>query len=120
MAGEVGVAGLASLILNRGGFKIKPYASRASKLGIVVLLYPSSAFGGWGVVKQQSPFCFQQKRLFVCRGGRIRTYDLLVPNQARYRATLHPEHLTGIAGAFQLLRDCKDRIFGICGKYILK
>ena len=26
-----------------------------------------------------------------CRGGRIRTYDLLVPNQARYRATLHPE-----------------------------
>ena len=28
-----------------------------------------------------------------CRGGRIRTYDLLVPNQARYRATLHPEKL---------------------------
>ncbi len=28
----------------------------------------------------------------LCRGGRIRTYDLLVPNQARYRATLHPEN----------------------------
>jgi hypothetical protein len=26
-----------------------------------------------------------------CRGGRIRTYDLLLPKQARYRATLHPE-----------------------------
>ena len=27
----------------------------------------------------------------LCRDGRIRTCDLLVPNQARYRATLHPE-----------------------------
>ena len=26
-----------------------------------------------------------------CRDGRIRTYDLLLPKQARYRATLHPE-----------------------------
>ena len=25
------------------------------------------------------------------RDGRIRTYDLLLPKQARYRATLHPE-----------------------------
>ena len=25
------------------------------------------------------------------RGGRIRTYGLLLPKQARYRATLHPE-----------------------------
>ena len=25
------------------------------------------------------------------RGGRIRTYDLVVPNDARYRAALHPE-----------------------------
>jgi hypothetical protein len=25
------------------------------------------------------------------RGGRIRTYDLHIPNVARYRATLHPE-----------------------------
>ena len=29
----------------------------------------------------------------VCRGGQIRTDDLLVPNEARYRATLHPELL---------------------------
>lgn len=28
---------------------------------------------------------------FNRRGGRIRTYDLLLPKQARYRATLHPE-----------------------------
>ncbi len=27
------------------------------------------------------------------RGGRIRTYDLLVPNQARYLATLHPDYI---------------------------
>src|SRR5690606_40640742 len=26
-----------------------------------------------------------------CRGGRIRTYDLHIPNVARYRATLHPD-----------------------------
>src|SRR5690606_32416609 len=29
-----------------------------------------------------------------CRGGRIRTYDLHIPNVARYRATLHPEGIT--------------------------
>ena len=27
----------------------------------------------------------------VSRGGRIRTYGLVVPNDARYRAALHPE-----------------------------
>ena len=26
-----------------------------------------------------------------CRGDRIRTYGLVVPNDARYRAALHPE-----------------------------
>ena len=31
-----------------------------------------------------------------CRGGRIRTYDLLLPKQTRYRATLHPEIFTNI------------------------
>jgi hypothetical protein len=30
---------------------------------------------------------------FFSRGGQIRTDDLLVPNEARYRATLHPELL---------------------------
>ena len=30
----------------------------------------------------------------LSRGGQIRTDDLLVPNQARYRATLHPEFTT--------------------------
>ena len=34
-----------------------------------------------------------------CRGGQIRTDDLLVPNQARYRATLHPE----LNALFQLI-----------------
>ena len=33
----------------------------------------------------------------LCRDGKIRTCDLLVPNQARYRATLHPELLTYIS-----------------------
>jgi hypothetical protein len=30
-------------------------------------------------------------RLSSCRGGRIRTYDLHIPNVARYQATLHPD-----------------------------
>ena len=30
------------------------------------------------------------KASFLCRGDRIRTCDHLVPNQERYRATLHP------------------------------
>ncbi len=34
--------------------------------------------------------CFKSGSTF-CRDGRIRTYDLLLPKQARYRATLHPE-----------------------------
>ena len=29
--------------------------------------------------------------ILLSRDGRIRTYDLLLPKQARYRATLHPE-----------------------------
>ena len=31
------------------------------------------------------------------RGGRIRTYDFLLPKQARYQAALHPEHPLAIA-----------------------
>ena len=30
-------------------------------------------------------------RVGLCRDGQIRTGDLFVPNEARYRATLHPE-----------------------------
>src|SRR5207245_1804241 len=33
-----------------------------------------------------------QKRRAISRGGRIRTGDLLVPNQTRYRTALRPEH----------------------------
>lgn len=40
------------------------------------------------VNQQKSPTLLCQA--CICRGGRIRTYDLLVPNEARYRATLHP------------------------------
>ena len=32
-----------------------------------------------------------QSFLKFCRGGRIRTYDLHIPNVARYQATLHPD-----------------------------
>ena len=42
MAGEVGVAGLASLILNRGGFKIKPYASRVARRRFNLLVLQTS------------------------------------------------------------------------------
>lgn len=31
----------------------------------------------------------------LCRGGQIRTDGLLLPKQARYRATLHPDELHG-------------------------
>jgi hypothetical protein len=44
----------------------------------------------WCALKTTKPFLQCKKGLF-CRGGRIRTYDLLLPKQARYRATLHPE-----------------------------
>jgi hypothetical protein len=40
----------------------------------------------------------------VSRGGRIRTYDLLLPKQARYRATLHPEKL--VSPLFPLAEGC--------------
>lgn len=33
---------------------------------------------------------------FTCRGDRIRTCDHLVPNQARYRAALHPEYVPSL------------------------
>jgi hypothetical protein len=36
----------------------------------------------------------------LSRGGRIRTYDLLLPKQARYRATLHPEMVSVFTGQF--------------------
>src|SRR5690606_34923385 len=39
-----------------------------------------------------------------CRGGRIRTYDLLLPKQARYRATLHPER---VSYSFSFLFCCR-------------
>ncbi len=40
-----------------------------------------------------APLVFKWRHLaFFSRGGRIRTYDLHIPNVARYRATLHPEN----------------------------
>ena len=41
------------------------------------------------IYKQKKPNLFKVRLL--SRGGRIRTYDLHIPNVARYRATLHPE-----------------------------
>ena len=37
------------------------------------------------------------------RGGGIRTRDLLVPNQLRYQAALHPEQLSLYAGRTEAL-----------------
>ena len=45
------------------------------------------AIPGYGVNEKGRP-C---GRPFTCRGGQIRTDDLLLPKQARYRATLRPE-----------------------------
>gem|GEM_PF-1856682 len=48
-----------------------------------------------------------EPRGFLSRGGRIRTYDLHIPNVARYRATLHPELV------LSNLRTCILSLFGI-------
>ncbi len=47
------------------------------------------------------------RTLLVRRGGRIRTYDLLLPKQARYRATLHPERL----GCAKIKKNQKSQPF---------
>ena len=44
-------------------------------------------------LKVQNPIFHGNSDFELCgRGGRIRTYDLLLPKQTRYRATLHPEN----------------------------
>ena len=45
--------------------------------------------------------------LFSGRGGRIRTYGLVVPNDARYRAALHPE--SSAARAQSLVYSAKKK-----------
>lgn len=44
------------------------------------------------------------------RGGRIRTGDLLLPKQARYRATLRPVHQSGAVYAAHCRRSTGSRI----------
>ena len=44
--------------------------------------------------ENKKPFLQNTERVFFSRGGRIRTYDLHIPNVARYRATLHPEKVS--------------------------
>ena len=46
------------------------------------------------------------------RGGEIRTPDILVPNQARYQATLHPEEL-------RILRGCDEKVNTYLQYYVL-
>jgi hypothetical protein len=43
----------------------------------------------------------------ICRGGRIRTGDLLVPNQTRYQAALHPVALESLLVAEGVRRDAR-------------
>ena len=50
----------------------------------------------------------------LCRGGQIRTDDLLLPKQARYRATLHPEKIS-FQSLFQLTNS-----FGFVKPYVFK
>ena len=42
------------------------------------------------------------------RGGRIRTGDLLLPKQARYRTTLRPARTPRITGAGGLVNGCRS------------
>ncbi len=41
-------------------------------------------------LRAQSSRAYPYQRIVIGRGGEIRTPDILVPNQARYQATLHP------------------------------
>ena len=54
-----------------------------------------------------------------CRGGQIRTDDLLLPKQARYRATLHPEE--DFSFLFNMSKFpfpvCKDKNFFLLCKF---
>lgn len=54
--------------------------------------------------KKEKPFS-KDFSFVICRGDRIRTCDHLVPNQARYRAALHP------ATKPFLICECKDKLF---------
>lgn len=60
-------------------------------------------------MKQKSLQLINQLKAFVCRGGRIRTYDLHIPNVARYRATLHPDQ--GITFVYFLFKWAQVRLF---------
>jgi hypothetical protein len=82
-----------------GVIQTQASASRTSRLAFLFLASPLKPRLG-AHTKQKSPLCFAERAL-VCRGGRIRTYDLLLPKQARYRATLHPELVS-------IIWDCKD------------
>lgn len=71
-----------------------------------------------------------------CRGGGIRTHGLFVPNEARYRAALHPEmeykdtifqklhkHLLSCidmtkCGLFNVLLHCKFDSAGLMPTYV--
>ena len=51
-------------------------------------------------IKQKKPPTFVKGFFFFSgRGGQIRTDDLLLPKQARYRATLHPDGLVDLRPA---------------------
>ncbi len=57
-----------------------------------------------------------------CRGGQIRTDDLLLPKQARYRATLHPEE--DFSFLFKMSKFpfpvCKDKnFFLLCKSFFI-
>ncbi len=57
-----------------------------------LLLYPTELRDLYKLQSPKSDFQGNSDFELFCRGGRIRTYDLLLPKQTRYRATLHPEN----------------------------
>lgn len=52
-----------------------------------------------------------QNSKIVCRGERIRTSDLMVPNQARYRTAPRPEFIKGatVCNGDEYSADCRER-----------
>jgi hypothetical protein len=60
-------------------------------LATALLLCENPQTCGLGFSSIKKPPCRRHSFVVFSRGGRIRTYDLLLPKQTRYRATLHPE-----------------------------
>ena len=112
------VAGLAALILSRGSLQTQALRFSCLDAGLCCFysaFYPHRA--DKAALKQQSPFCFQQKRLCLS-GWQDSNLRPPGPKPGAIPGYATPRKSTMNAIAFRLLTDCKDRLFMIFDKYI--